>query len=406
MHTCTFSSPAIFYEAFSKAVSMFPNSSSFIELNRSALANNIHFIQQLVGANVTISSVLKGNAYGHGVKQMVPELERLGIRHFSVFGSFEAMDVASHSTEGSTILVMGDIHDDHLPWMIENDVECFVFNSIRLSALCRQARKLGKKARVHLELETGMNRTGINREEWDEMATLLDNYGDCIDLVGMCTHFAGAESVTNYKRILKQKEVFDEGVAFFKSRGLKPRTLHTSCSAGVIMYPENNLDMVRVGILQYGLWPSLETQVSHMREHKLNEDPLKRVVSWKSHVMDIKTVKMGEFIGYGTSFLAEYDMKVASVPVGYSYGFSRGLSNQGRVLINGHRLSVVGVVNMNMFLVEITHAADVKVGDKVTLIGTDGDLSITVSYFGNLSDLLNYELLTRLDKDIPRVVVE
>ncbi|WP_394854119.1 alanine racemase C-terminal domain-containing protein [Imperialibacter roseus] len=120
--------------------------------------------------------------------------------------------------------------------------------------------------------------------------------------------------------------------------------------------------------------------------------------------MDIKNVKMGEFIGYGTSFLAEYDMRVASIPVGYSYGFSRGLSNQGRVLINGHRVSVVGVVNMNMFLVEITHA-EVKIGDTVTLIGNDGDLSISVSHFGNLSDQLNYELLTRLDKDIPRVVV-
>ena len=383
---------------------MFPNSSSSIELSRSALENNLDFLRKLVGPDVTISSVLKGNAYGHGIKHMVPELERLGIRHFSVFGSFEALDVASFSTESSTILIMGDILDDHMPWMIENDVECFVFNKIRLNALCKQARLMKKKARIHLELETGMNRTGINPDEWEEMASLINEFEDCIEVVGMCTHLAGAESVSNYKRILSQKDMFNEGVTFFKAKGVHPKVLHTSCSAGVIMYPENNLGMVRVGILQYGLWPSQKTQVSYMRENKLAEDPLKRVISWKSHVMDIKHVKMGEFIGYGTSFLAEYDMRVASIPVGYSYGFSRGLSNQGRVLINGHRLSVVGVVNMNMFLVEITHA-EVKIGDTVTLIGNDGDLSISVSHFGNLSDQLNYELLTRLDKDIPRVVV-
>jgi len=383
---------------------MFPNTSSTIQLSESALQNNITFIRKLVGPHVTISSVLKGNAYGHGIKQMVPLLERTGIRHFSVFGSFEALDVASFSQEDSTILIMGDILDDHIPWMMENDVECFVFNTVRLKALCQQARALKKKAKIHLELETGMNRTGVNPDEWEEMAALLKQFDDCIEVVGMCTHLAGAESVSNYKRILAQKALFNEGVSFFRKNGIQARTLHTSCSAGVIMYPENNLNMVRVGILQYGLWPSLETQVSYMRENKLTEDPLKRVISWRSHVMDIKHVKMGEFIGYGTSFLAEYDMKVATVPVGYSYGFSRGLSNHGRVLINGHRLSVVGLVNMNMFLVEITHA-EVKIGDTVTLIGDDGDLSITVSHFGNLSDQLNYELLTRLDKDIPRVVV-
>ncbi|MEQ8689024.1 MAG: alanine racemase [Imperialibacter sp.] len=157
---------------------MFPNSSSSIELSRSALENNLDFLRKLVGPDVTISSVLKGNAYGHGIKHMVPELERLGIRHFSVFGSFEALDVASFSTESSTILIMGDILDDHMPWMIENDVECFVFNKIRLNALCTQARLMKKKARIHLELETGMNRTGINPKEWKEMAALLEDYSD------------------------------------------------------------------------------------------------------------------------------------------------------------------------------------------------------------------------------------
>lgn len=383
---------------------MIDNSSSVIELSRTALATNIHFIRQLVGENVIISSVLKGNAYGHGIKQMVPELENLGIKHFSVFGSFEAMEVKQHCQENTSIMIMGDIIPSHFSWIIEEGVECFVFNFERLETLCSIARTLKKKARIHLELETGMNRTGFAQKYWEELAKSLQEKKDCLEVIGICTHFAGAESVSNFKRIQRQKKVFDIGVAFFKTKNIIARLLHTSCSAAVIAYPENNFDMVRVGILQYGLWPSKEIQVSYFNDVKKKEDPLKRVISWKSHVMDVKEVQMGEFVGYGTSFLAEYDMKIASVPVGYSYGFSRSLSNQGHVVINGKRLNVVGIVNMNMFVVEVTHA-DVKVGDQVTLIGKEGETTITVSHFGNLSDQMNYELLTRLGRDIPRVVV-
>ena len=131
---------------------------------------------------------------------------------------------------------------------------------------------------------------------------------------------------------------------------------------------------------------------------------MESVLSWRSSIIDIKNVKAGDFVGYGTSFLAETNMKIASVPVGYGYGFSRSLSNTGRVLVNGKRLSVIGTVNMNMFLIDVTNI-EVKIGDTVTIIGQDGEQSINVSYFGNLSEQLNYELLTRLDKSIPRVVV-
>lgn len=155
----------------------------------------------------------------------------------------------------------------------------------------------------------------------------------------------------------------------------------------------------------YGLWPSIETELTYKLREKTQTSPLNPVLSWKSYILDISYVDSGEFVNYGNSFLAEKDMKIASVPVGYGYGFTRSLSNTGRVIAKGKRLSVIGVVNMNMFLIDVTNV-EISIGEEVTLIGQDGSQNIKVSDFGNLSDQLNYELLTRLDKNIPRLLIE
>jgi alanine racemase len=145
-------------------------------------------------------------------------------------------------------------------------------------------------------------------------------------------------------------------------------------------------------------------ELTYKIKNKTQNSPLRRVLSWKSKITDISYVESGEFIGYGNSYLAETDMKIASVPVGYGYGFNRSLSNTGRVLVNGARLSVIGMVNMNMFLIDASNV-DISINDEVIIIGRHGDKSINVKHFGNLSDTLNYELLTRIDKAIPRKLV-
>ena len=384
---------------------MIYNNSSKIELSKSALSKNVDFIRYNIGKNVKLSAVVKANAYGHGIPQMVPELENNGVRHFSVFSSFEAREVKKASKKGSTIMIMGNICDEDVEWLISQEVECFVYNFYYLNKLVGEAKRQNKKVCLHFELETGMNRHGFNRQEWGELADQIKLYRNYIAIAGICTHFAGAESSANYKRILNQQKVFMEGLSFFRERDLIPSSVHTSCSAATLAYPEFNHDMVRVGIMLYGLWPSIEMELTYKLNEKTQISPLNAVLSWKSHIIDISYVKSGEFIGYGNSFLAETDMKVASVPVGYGYGFNRSLSNTGRVLINGSRLSVIGVVNMNMFLVDATNV-DLKIGDEVTIIGRNGKQNIKVSDFGNLSDQLNYELLTRIDKNIPRIWVD
>jgi alanine racemase len=266
------------------------------------------------------------------------------------------------------------------------------------------AFRLKKKARVHVEIETGMNRTGFNEAEFEMLVSTLLANRKHIDFEGLCTHFAGAESIANHLRIEHQKERYNELAKWFADKDLHPKRKHTCCSAASIRLPAMHFDMVRIGILQYGFWPSREIFIEYLKGKKIKEDPLRRIISWKSWVMSTKEVEMGEFIGYGTTYLAQSDMKIAIIPVGYSHGFSRSLSNQGRALIRGYRLPVVGMVNMNNMMIDITQAPNITKGDEVTLIGNDEEIEISVSSFGELSDQLNYELLTRLPSRIPRII--
>jgi alanine racemase len=162
------------------------------------------------------------------------------------------------------------------------------------------------------------------------------------------------------------------------------------------------MDLIRVGISGYGFWPSEETKARHLHVNEMEEDPLIRVLSWKSNILSINDVPEGAYVSYGKSYLTNRASKVATVPVGYGYGFSRDLSNNGHVLVNEKRVPVVGAVNMNMMVIDVTDLPNVRIGDEVVLIGSQGDLMITVSSFGDMNNSLNYELLARLPQHIPR----
>lgn len=378
---------------------------SHIEISEAALQKNISFLRDRLKEGVRLSSVVKGNAYGHGIEVYVPLAERNGIDHFSVFSADEALRVMKSATLKPDIMIMGMIADEALEWCVRSGIECFVFDLDRLHKIIEMARQVGVKAKIHVELETGMNRTGYEREEMKQLVEVLTKNKKHYILKGLCTHFAGAESLANYVRIKKQKSTFRKWCKFFEKQGLKPEYKHTACSAAVIRYKDTQMDLVRVGILQYGFWPSTETLVEYTSKNDIHTDPLKRLITWKSTVMSLKNVNKGEYIGYGMTFLAQQDMRLAAVPVGYHHGFSRSLSNLGRVLIGGQRLSVVGLVNMNALLVDITGCENINRGDEVVIIGNQGELEVSVSAFGELSNRLNYELLTRIPADIPRKVV-
>jgi alanine racemase len=378
---------------------------SVIEISKSALEHNFHFIKSRLGENVQFSSVVKGNAYGHGIEVFVPLAENCGISHFSVFSADEALRVQKATLTNPTILIMGMLDNNQLEWAIKNGIEFFVFDLDRLKQAALTAKRIGIPAKVHIEVETGMNRTGFSKKEISEVMLLLKQNMENLEFKGLCTHFAGAESIANFHRIKSQKGVYRRVQNRFINNGLIPQICHTACSAAMLRYPKTQMDLVRVGILQYGFFPNREALIYYLAKQKELEFPLERLISWKSKVMSLKVVKAGEFVGYGTSFLANTEMKIATIPVGYSHGFSRSLSNRGRVIIRGFRVSVVGIVNMNMMCVDVTNVGNVEKGDEVVLIGRQGDLEISVASFGENSTQLNYELLTRLPRDIPRKIV-
>ena len=378
---------------------------SYIELSGSAIENNFAYLRKLVGDKTIISHVVKGNAYGHGIKTYVPLAMEYGAKHFSTFDAQEAKKVHDTVNGQASIMIMGMIDNDQLEWAIENKIEYFVFDVDRLMQSISIARRLKTKARIHIEFETGMNRTGFEKSQLTEVINLIKSNTEELEIKGFCTHYAGAENYANFFRVNNQFQKFNKRVKRMRSEGIEAEKLHTACSAAVVRLPKSHFDMVRIGIMQYGFWPSTETYIEKIKPTSiLHEDPLKRVISWKSRVMNIKHVKQGEYVGYGTTFLATMDMTVATVPVGYGHGFSRSLSNTGRAIIRETRVPVIGIVNMNMMLLDVSQVDNTEKGDEVVLIGKQGDMEISVSSFSDYSDQLNYELLTRLPHDIPRYV--
>jgi alanine racemase len=383
---------------------------SWIELSRSAFEKNISFLKDYVGSDVIFSSVIKGNAYGHGIKHFVPLAEKCGIRHFSVFSSDEARQaIRARNHEETHIMIMGMINNGALGWAIEREISFFIFELDRLRVAASEAKRIGKPARIHLHLETGMNRLGLEQDQFKDAIKIIKKNSNHLQVDGICTHYAGAESVGNYVRIQEQISNFEEYYSWFEDHGIEAKYQHSACSAAALNYPETIMDLVRIGISQYGFWPNRETYMNFVKRHpdirKEHKDPLERVLSWKSHVMSTKKVSAGEFVGYGNTYLTSRDEIIASVPIGYSHGFARNLTNVGIVLINGKRAPVAGLVNMNILTVDVTDISDVSKGDEVVIIGKQGEQEMTVSSFSELRNNMNYEVLVQIPPSLPRYIV-
>lgn len=379
---------------------------STIELSKSALKNNIGFIKKRLNKGVRFCSVVKGNAYGHGLTEYVQLAMELGIDYFAVHASNEAYELVTNLTKRPDIFIMGAIDGNAVDWAIENEIEFSVFDFERLNHAIEIAKSLGKPAKIHIELETGMHRTGFEISQINHLCEILVQNITKVKIFGLFTHFAGAESQANHFRIVKQKELFDQMVKILHEATLSAKYVHTCCSAALLNYPEYQGNMVRVGILQFGFWPNKETQVLNTLETEKEIKLLKRIIRWRTSVMSVKEVKKGDFIGYGTSYLALKHLKIAVIPVGYSHGYARNLSNIGSVLINGKEANIIGTINMNSLSVDVSHCGQVVKGSQVILIGTQNKKSISVNSFSEQSQLLNYELLTRLPLDIPRIIVQ
>jgi alanine racemase len=385
-----------------------PKNSSRLEISKSAIRNNCDYIRRVFcDSGQRLSFVIKGNAYGHDIETMVKAHQTLNnIDHFTVYSVQEAYRAHQGARPKTTIMIIGYVPLDALEWVLSHEVEFFLYDTTQVEPVIACARRLGKKAKIHIEAETGMNRTGVLLKNFKKLLARIEENMDCFEVVGLCTHFAGAESMANHIRVQKQIKKFKAFESQLADSNIKPQLFHTACSAAAIRFKNTRMDLLRVGILQYGFWPNQETYIQHITKHKIQDNPLKPVITWKTEVMTVKWVKRGDYVGYGTSYFTNEDKLVAVLPVGYANGFSRSLSNQARVLINGEFAPVIGTVNMNAISVDVTNIPNVEVGDEVVLIGRQGHQEITVASFSDFTDQLNYEVLTRLPLDIPRALVD
>ena len=380
--------------------------STKIYLSKSAIKNNINFLQKHFKNKIRISSVVKANAYGHGIEQFVPVVESCGINHFSTFNFEEAKRVRKIVKPETDIMIMGWIDLDDLEETIQAGFEFFVFEMQRLNHALENAKNLDIKAKIHIEVETGLNRTGFSHEEFIKAINLIKANAEYFQVKGICSHLAGPDSIANHVRVKSQIKKLKNYKSEIIEHGITPEYCHIACSAGAISYPEGRFDLIRIGIMQYGFWSSKETYLRFMSTRSNKHDPLKRVICWKSKIMTIKEVKIGEFISYGTSYVALEPKTIAIIPIGYSNGYSRSLSNRGRVLINGVSCNIVGLVNMNMIIVDVTNLFSAEVGDEVVIVGEQKNHIITVDAFSEISQQVNYEILSRISRDIPRILVD
>jgi alanine racemase len=382
---------------------MFETSS--LTISKSAYQNNLAFIRKQCSEGVRFCSVVKGNAYGHGLVPFVKMAFEQGVDYFAVYSSAEAYEIKNVLPK-SSIIIMGMTDEPSMEWAINNEVEVFIFDFEKLELALKLALQIRKKVRIHIEVETGMNRTGFLLEDLSKVFSALKNNIDLMEIIGFTTHYAGAESLVNDFRVREQINLFKEAQDILHQSGLKPKYIHSACSAAMMNYPETIGNMVRIGIMQYGFWPNEETLIRYNGNSRENDETLKRLLSWKSKVMTLKPIKKGDYVGYNTSFKAYADMTLAVIPVGYAYGYSRSLSNSGKVLIHGQEAPICGIVNMNALCVDVSHIPNVKKTDEVILIGSQHQKTISVASFGEMSDQLNYELLTRLPYDIPRTIID
>jgi alanine racemase len=380
------------------------NLNTWLEISEQAYAYNLAFFQKLIPKNTELSVVVKANAYGHGLKEISELAGKHGALSFCVHTLDEALSLRKwgHSPD---ILIMGPAPHTRLPEVIENDLRLVLTNLDTLDVLNRITKDKKQTVRVHLKLETGTYRQGINPDEVNSFLERL-RLSPRVNLEGAYTHFANIEDTTDHSYAFSQLKSFNEVVNHIQENGFPDIKKHAACTAAVLLFPETHFDMVRLGIGQYGLWPSRETFVSYKIKHaQEGASILHPVLSWKTRVGQIKNVPANSFIGYGCSYQTTRKTRLAVLPIGYSDGYSRSLSNQTYVLLHGRRAPVRGRVCMNLIMVDITDIPDVKLEDEAVLIGTQGKETITADQLAALSGTINYEFVTRINWLIPRLTV-
>ena len=377
---------------------------TWIELDAAAYAANLQFLRRRVGASVELSAVVKANAYGHGSRLIAALALEAGADSFCVHSLEEALDLRQAGFD-QDVLIMGHVPLGRLEAIPAHDFRLVAYNLETLERLDRLTRETGRRARIHLKVETGTHRQGIEGEELERFLERL-KAAPGVELEGVYTHFANIEDTTDHSYAQGQLTRYERHVWRIEKAGFSPSKRHAACSAATILFPETHFDLVRVGISQYGFWSSKETLLSYeLGEQEGDAGALRPVATWKTRLSQVKEVEAGASVGYGCSFKTTRPSRIGILPIGYSDGYDRGFSSASHVLVEGRRAPVVGRICMNLTMIDLTDVPEAGLEDEVVLIGRQGEEEVSADALASLIGTIHYEVVARLAPHIPRLVV-
>lgn len=366
------------------------------EIDLDAVIHNMEAMHGIISEETKIMAVIKADGYGHGAVEIAGAIDHLDYLYGYAVATVEEGQILRNHGITKPILILGYAFPEQYEEMIKAEIRPTVFTREMAEELSQAAERAGTDCRIHFAVDTGMSRIGyqVTEESADEIAQLVKLPHIIIE--GIFTHFARADEADK-AHTFQQLERYGQMISMLKERGIEIPIHHCSNSAGIVEIPEANMDLVRAGITLYGLWPSEEVDKDRI--------DLQPVLSLLTHVAYVKELEAGREISYGGTYTTAERRRIATIPVGYADGYARGLSNKGEVLIHGKRVPIRGRICMDQFMVDVTDIPNVKSGDKVVLIGADGNERITMEEVGNLSGRFNYEFVCDLGKRIPRVFV-
>ncbi|MFA5724886.1 MAG: alanine racemase [Candidatus Omnitrophota bacterium] len=362
---------------------------TWAEINLNNLEHNFLRIKERISCGTKILVTVKADAYGHGLIPTSEKLESCGVDFLGVASIDEGIALRKAGIK-SPILVLGLILKDHLSPLFEYDLTISVCDEELSAALNNKARLLRKKAKVHIKVDTGMGRIGILHYDAHKLVRKIYGFKH-IKVEGIFTHFAFADM--NRKFTFYQIDLFDALIQRLAAEGIAIPLVHAANSMGILNYRHSHFNMVRPGLVIYGLYPKGNLKIS-----------LKPVLSLKTKVIFVKNVPAGCGISYGHEYVTPRPTRVVTLPIGYGDGYPRNLSNKAPVLIGGKRFRICGRICMDQIMVDVGKAA-VKIGDEAVLIGSQGKNMITTEELADLSKTIPYEIVCGLGSRIPRVSV-
>jgi len=369
---------------------------SWVEIDTSRLTANVRTFRNALSPGTRLMAVVKSNAYGHGLELVTRTLSG-SVDWFGVDSLCEAQTLRPHAGAKPT-LILGFTQPDEAGEVVEGEFRQVVYRTDAVDALAGAATRRGQKARVHLKIETGTNRQGVPVDEVVAFARYAASRPG-VEVEGVYTHFSNIEDTLDPSFAMLQVRRFEQALSGLREAGIHPREVHAAATAGILLYPETHFTLVRLGIGAYGLWPSRETRLA-AREKGITP-VLEPVMTWKTQIVQLKTVGAGDYVGYGQAFQAGRPMTLAVIPVGYYEGYDRSLSGTGRALVRGKHANVVGRVAMNMTMLDVTDI-DARVDDEVVLIGSQGALSISADELAEKTGTIPYEVVARINPLLER----